>query len=178
MIWTGLIRYWRSLFTILVVLSVVLWIASSRYQAGEDAANKYWQNKWIQRDADDATALAKRQTEARNEEQRRQNEINEIRNSAAQRLAVVQADASTARAAADRLHNSAEILARRLADRERTCQSAPPGAGQAAGSGAVLLAELFRSADERAGELAAAADEARTRGLACERAYDALSRTR
>ncbi|QOW12262.1 hypothetical protein S96127_4431 (plasmid) [Yersinia pestis] len=54
------------------------------------------------------------------------------------------------------------------------CHPATPGAGQTAGSGAVLLAELFRRADERAGELAAAADEARTRGLACENAYNAL----
>lgn len=171
-------RYWKIVLVAGVVVAAIAAFSHWRWQAGFNEAEGKWQQRWSQRDADDATALAKRQTEARNEEQRRQNEINEIRNSAAQQLAVVQADASTARAAADRLHNSAEILARRLADRERTCQSAPPGAGQAAGSGAVLLAELFRSADERAGELAAAADEARTRGLACERAYDALSRTR
>lgn len=171
-------RYWKIVLVAGAVVAAIAAFSHWRWQAGFNEAEGKWQQRWSQRDADDATALAKRQAEARNEEQRRQNEINEIRNSAAQRLAVVQADASTARAAADRLHNSAEILARRLADRERTCQSAPPGAGQAAGSGAVLLAELFRSADERAGELAAAADEARTRGLACERAYDALSRTR
>lgn len=171
-------RYWKIVLVAGLVVSAIAAFSHWRWQAGFNEAEGKWQQRWSQRDADDATALAKRQTEARNEEQRRQNEINEIRNSAAQQLAVVQADASTARAAADRLHNSAEILARRLADRERTCQSAPPGAGQAAGSGAVLLAELFRSADKRAGELAAAADEARTRGLACERAYDALSRTR
>lgn len=171
-------RYWKIVLVAGLVVAAIAAFSHWRWQAGFNEAEGKWQQRWSQRDADDATALAKRQTEARNEEQRRQNEINEIRNSAAQQLAVVQADASTARAAADRLHNSAEILARRLADRERTCQSAPPGAGQAAGSGAVLLAELFRSADERAGELAAAADEARTRGLACERAYDALSRTR
>lgn len=171
-------RYWKIVLVAGLVVAAIAEFSHWRWQAGFNEAEGKWQQRWSQRDADDATALAKRQTEARNEEQRRQNEINEIRNSAAQRLAVVQADASTARAAADRLHNSAEILARRLADRERTCQSAPPGAGQAAGSGAVLLAELFRSADERAGELAAAADEARARGLACEAAYDALSRTR
>jgi len=170
-------RYWKIVLAVAVIAAITAF-SHWRWQAGFNEAEGKWQQRWSQRDADDATALAKRQTEARNEEQRRQNEINEIRNRAEQQLAVVQADASTARAAADRLHNSAEILARRLADRERTCQSPPPGAGQAAGSGAVLLAELFRSADKRAGELAAAADEARTRGVACERAYDALSRTR
>ena len=35
-----------------------------------------------------------------------------------------------------------------------------------------LLADLQRRADDRAGELAHIADDARVRGLACERAYD------
>lgn len=173
MVWAMLIRYWRPLVAFLLVVSGV-WIASNRYQAGEVAADRRWETRWSQRDADDATALAKRQAEARNEEQRRQNEINDIRDKAAQQLAVVQADASTARAAADRLHNSAEILARRLADRERTCQSTATGAGPAESSGAILLAELFRRADERAGEMASSADEARERGLACEAAYEVV----
>ncbi len=37
-----------------------------------------------------------------------------------------------------------------------------------------LLADLQRRADERAGELAAVADDARARGAGCERSYDAL----
>lgn len=47
---------------------------------------------------------------------------------------------------------------------------------EAAGTtGSELLAELFRRADQRAGELAAIADQARIRGLTCEAAYDALT---
>ncbi|UIA86022.1 DUF2514 domain-containing protein (plasmid) [Erwinia tracheiphila] len=166
-------RYWKIVLAVAVIAAITAF-SHWRWQAGFNEAEGKWQQRWSQRDADDATALAKRQTETRNEEQRRQNEINEIQDRAAQRLAVVQADASTARAAADRLHNSAEILARRLADRERTCGAGTPGRSEAETSGAVLLAELFRRADARAGELAAAADEARTRGLACENAYNAL----
>ncbi|WP_412139149.1 DUF2514 family protein [Erwinia tracheiphila] len=41
-----------------------------------------------------------------------------------------------------------------------------------------MLADLFRRADKRAGELAGEADEARARGLACEAAYDSISRLR
>ncbi|PVU05137.1 hypothetical protein A8V48_21185, partial [Yersinia pestis] len=113
-------RYWKIVLVAGLVVAAIAAFSHWRWQAGFNEAEGKWQQRWSQRDADDATALAKRQTEARNEEQRRQNEINEIRNSAAQQLAVVLADASTARAAADRLHDSAEILARRLADRERT----------------------------------------------------------
>lgn len=47
--------------------------------------------------------------------------------------------------------------------------------GQAGTTGSELLAELFRRADQRAGELAAIADQARIRGLTCEAAYDALT---
>lgn len=167
-------RNWKTVLMAGVIVAAIFTFSHWRWQAGFNVAEGKWQQRWSLRDAEDATALARRQTEARNEEQRRQNEINEIRNEAAQQLAIVQADASTARAAADRLHNSAEILAQRLADRERACQSTTPGTGTTAGSGTLLLTELFRRADERAGELATAADEARTRGLACEKAYNAL----
>ena len=39
---------------------------------------------------------------------------------------------------------------------------------------AAVLAELLADADELAERMAAAADESRVRGLACERAYDSL----
>lgn len=56
--------------------------------------------------------------------------------------------------------------------------AAPAGAAAsspAAGAPGDLLAELQRRLDDAAGELAAHADRARAAGLACERAYDAVS---
>ncbi|WP_343739985.1 DUF2514 family protein [Delftia tsuruhatensis] len=80
-------------------------------------------------------------------------------------------DAAAARAAAGRLRGD-------LADyitAHRAAANARAAAGQCASdTGAVdLLAELQRRADERAGELARIADDARNRGHACERAFDA-----
>jgi len=49
----------------------------------------------------------------------------------------------------------------------------PPAAGPG-----LVLAELFGRADDRAGELAAFADQAHAAGLACQRAYESLSRRR
>ena len=46
---------------------------------------------------------------------------------------------------------------------------------QAAATGPGVLADVLRGIDDRAGALAAAADAARISGLACERAYDALT---
>ncbi len=86
-------------------------------------------------------------------------------------LARAAADADAARAAAGRLRGD-------LADyitAHRAAAQARAAAGQCApDTGALdLLAELQRRADERAGALARIADDARHRGSACERAYDA-----
>ncbi|MGH8384914.1 MAG: DUF2514 family protein [Pseudomonas sp.] len=37
-----------------------------------------------------------------------------------------------------------------------------------------MLADVFKRADQRAGELAAVADQARARGVTCELIYNAL----
>lgn len=169
----GLLSRWKVIVVVLAVAAV--WGFSHwRYSAGYADADQHWREEWAQRDARDATALAQRQTEGRAEEQRRQGEIDAIRKEASQQLAGVQADADRARVASRGLHDRADKLARRLADRERACGAGTPGRGETKTNGAVLLADLFRRADDRAGELAREADEARARGLACEAAYDAV----
>lgn len=64
-----------------------------------------------------------------------------------------------------------------LASRER-CPSAPPSGGKTRDDLVPLLADLRRSADERAGELAAALDRSRIAGQACEAAYEAARTSR
>ena len=81
------------------------------------------------------------------------------------------ADAAAARAAAGRLRGD-------LADyitAHRAAANARAAAGQCTPDTAALdlLAELQRRSDERAGELARIADDARRRGEACERTYEA-----
>lgn len=171
-----LLSRWKPVL-IAVLCGLAVWrFSHQRYTAGYSDASAAWALKWKQRDVDDATALAERQAEAREEEQRRQGEVDEIRKQASQQLAGVQADADRARAASRGLHDRADKLARQLAARERTCDTGASGRSEAETSGAVLLADLFRRADERAGELAREADEARARGLACEAAYNSISK--
>ncbi len=94
---------------------------------------------------------------------------------------LAQADLAQSRVAVDRARDADQRLQRELAgyvERQRASASAAAAAGQcqADATPAVdLLAELFRRADERAGELAAIADEARIRGLACEASYDLVN---
>ncbi|WP_442966277.1 DUF2514 family protein [Pseudomonas sp. URMO17WK12:I11] len=39
-----------------------------------------------------------------------------------------------------------------------------------------MLADVLKRADQRAGDLAEVADQARARGVTCEQAYDGLGR--
>lgn len=161
--------YWKPLTLIaLVALSLL-----GAYSVGYDSADKSWQLRWAKRDKADSDALAQRQAEARIEERRRQQAINKVIQNASQQIYAAHNDAVSANAIASRLHEQTDKLAQRLADRERACNPTASGAGQTA-SGTQLLADLFKRADEEAGRMAAIADEARVRGLACEQAYSGL----
>lgn len=162
-------KYWKPL-TLIALVALSLWGA---YSVGYDSADKSWQLKWTQRDKEDSDALARRQVEVRTEEQRRQQVINKVIQNASQQIYAAHNDAVSANAIASRLHEQTDKLAQRLADRERACNPTASGAGQTA-SGTQLLADLFKRADEEAGRMAAIADEARVRGLACEQAYSGL----
>jgi hypothetical protein len=81
------------------------------------------------------------------------------------------ADAEAARAAAGRLRGDlADYITahRAAANASAAAEQCTPDTGALD-----LLADLQRRADDRAGELARIADDARGRGGACERAYDA-----
>lgn len=158
-----------------------LWLA-----AGIALALAYGGGRWQQSRADAArydaertkaalsasTDQVKAVDRARTEEQRRTAAQSEIANAATKDLEKARGDARAAGDAADRLRaRVAELLAASRAGKDSTS----PGTGPAAGDTDALLAELFRRADQRAGSLAADLDAARIAGLACERAYDALT---
>ncbi|MCM1513266.1 MAG: DUF2514 domain-containing protein [Oxalobacter formigenes] len=114
----------------------------------ESQTQEAWQQERVQ-----AEARLKRQEEIANEAQKDREKA--------------LADARAANDIAVRLRQRIEALAR------SACPAAA-GSGQTTRSAGILLAELFRRADERAGELAEYADRARIAGQACEQAYDAL----
>ena len=124
--------------------------------------------------AERATAerLARQQSEAHRETERKLREDHErIEGEAKAAIAAVAADADRARTAGQQLRR--ELADYLTAHRARALAAAaagqcPPDAGAAID----LLADLQRRADGRAGALAAVADAARARGLACERTHD------
>lgn len=108
---------------------------------------------------------------ARAQEQRRQRQINEVRDDAQDRIKAALDDAALAASTADSLQRQVDRL---LAGR-RACDTSIAQGSATAGDLTRVLAELRRRADQRAGELARAADASRIAGQACERAYDALA---
>jgi len=121
--------------------------------------------------SDIATAAEKASEKARETEQQRQRDIDQVRDDAQKQIKVAAADAVNAQSAADSLQLEVSKL---LAGRA-TLNSQLAVGGKTIRDLTAVLADLRQRADQRAGELAASADSSRIAGLACERAYDALS---
>lgn len=121
-----------------------------------------------------AMAAASAVTAARAEEQRRSAAIQEVADAAKTDAARARADARAADGRHDRLRDYAAALAAGCGAAAGD-PAAAAGSAPAAGAG-LVLADLFERADDRAGQLARYADQARIAGQACERAYDALTR--
>ncbi len=110
--------------------------------------------------------------DARREEQRRLFEQAEIANAAKKEADQARADARAADAVAGRLRQRvAQLVAASRAGGDSTAT----GGSSAASDPIGVLADVLERADRRAGVLAEYADAARIAGLACERAYDALT---
>ncbi|NMY06321.1 DUF2514 domain-containing protein [Pseudomonas sp. WS 5059] len=120
-------------------------------------------------DKTQAIALTEAGNTARHEEQRRQSAVNKEASDAREQNKAAAVDAGTADAVSGRLHVEAGKFA--------AAACSDPGVAQRGASAtraAMVLSELFQRADKRAGELAAAYDQARIAGLACERSYEGL----
>jgi predicted nucleic acid-binding Zn-ribbon protein len=156
---------------------VLVIIAGAIFYGGKRYADYQWQLKWAQRDIDDKTAQGKREKENRVIEQNMQSAITKVSQDAEKELQAVQADAIRAADGAERLHGAISELQQRLRNSQGTVDSALAGKREAEARASQLFAELLKQSDKRAGEYAATADDARVRGLACERAYDSILKT-
>ncbi|QBF27169.1 DUF2514 family protein [Pseudomonas tructae] len=108
--------------------------------------------------------------QARQIEQQRQRDIDQVRTDAANQKANDDARAAELRAVGDSLRKQqAQLLADRAALRARLAAR-----GKTIDDLVDLLAQLRTEADNHAGELAAALDASRRAGFACERSYDSL----
>lgn len=167
------------LLRILPYIAAVLLVLGALYGAyhhGVSVTDAKWLSAWHQRDADDKAAALENETRERAKEQARQLSINKAIQDGQRTIDQATADAAAARASADSLRGAADDLAARLAVSEASGNSCTAAASKAATRAALVLADVLKRADQRAGDLATVADQARARGLTCEQAFDSLSK--
>ena len=154
-----------------VATVAALWFLNQHFivNPAVNAETSRWQQRWDVRDKADADAILKQEQENRDKEQalqaaadEEQRKADAIRSDLARQLA-------NQRATAERLQSG--ITAAISALDTGTAASSPSGSTARTSAG-ILLSELYRSINQRAGDLAGGADRARAAGLTCERLYN------
>lgn len=158
----------------LVTAGLVLAVLYGAYRFGVSTEDARWQAIWNDHLAADAQATAEHQAQLRRFEQEKQQAINLVTQDAQSKIEEMARAADDARATAGSVRDQADQLAAELERSEAGRTACATAASKAAAANARMLADVFKRADERAGILAAVADQAIERGSACERAYDSL----
>ncbi len=171
---TGSGRLWLMLAGVLLAFGLIGTSLYLAYDHGRSVENAEWQSRWNARDAGDQQAWGLAQAGEREKEQARQHSINKAIQDGQQLIDQALADAAAARATAGSLRDTADDLARRLSS-QTGGHSCTASASAAATRAVLVLADVLKRADERAGDLAEYADQGRGRGLTCEQAYGALN---
>jgi hypothetical protein len=166
---------WKPVSAFVLVAAVLWGIHHHGYISGQSDERQVWQLKWAKRDADDLAALAAKQRAERNEEQRRQHEINQVTADAQNQLNKARLDAANAKSAADKLQLTLATIRKQFAASETRKLPTAAATGPSGDTTADMLAGMLSESDKAAGEYAAEADRARIAGLTCERAYDSLA---
>ncbi|MCS3467074.1 chromosome segregation ATPase [Pseudomonas sp. JUb42] len=160
-----LVPIWAwALLALVIALAVVL-----GYQTLELAGVRA---EYAEYKADIAEAAKKAEAEARETEQKRQRDIDQVRTDAANQKTVDDVLAARQRVDNDSLRDQTSKL---LADRA-TLSARLASRGKTIGDLADLLAQLRTEADGYAGELASALTASRRAGFACQRSYEAVAK--
>ncbi|MBX8534512.1 DUF2514 domain-containing protein [Pseudomonas cichorii] len=144
-----------------------LWLV---YCHGRSVERTEWQARWSERDADDHKAQAQAEAAERDKEQARQRSLNKAIQDGQKVLDQAHADLAAARAD-NSVRRAADDLA---AKRQASSHSCTAATSAAATRAVMVLADVFKRADERAGDLAGYADEGRARAVTCEKSYGVI----
>ncbi|OOG11275.1 DUF2514 family protein [Pseudomonas sp. C9] len=167
---------WLRILPYIAALALVAGALFGAYHHGVSVTDATWQAQWAARDTRDADARAANEAVERTKEQAYQQSINKAVQDGQRIIDQATADAVTARASAVGLRGAADAIAARLAASEASGNSCTAAASKAAARYAAMLADVLKRVDQRAGDLAEVADQARARGLTCESAYGAMTK--
>lgn len=167
---------WLKILPYIVALLLVAGALFGAYHHGVTVTNDEWQAKWSERDARDEAAKATNEAAERTKEQSRQQAINKVVQNGQALIDTAAAAVTAANRESDRLRSAADGVASRIAASQASGNSCTAAASAAATRAVMVLADVLKRADQRAGDLATVADQARARGVTCEQAYDALGK--
>lgn len=155
--------------TAVVAVIGCLWFANQHYvvKPAVDRANSGWQQKWDARDKADAQSALQQEKENRDKEKSLQAAADAEQQKADAARADLNRRLAASRAESERLQRGVEQAIQQLGG----ITTATSG-GTATARAGLLLTELYRSIDERSGDLAAEADRRREAGLTCQRMYE------
>ncbi|MGY2171876.1 DUF2514 family protein [Pseudomonas gingeri] len=160
----------------LAVLLLVGMALFGAYHFGGSVKNAQWQSRWNDRDTADAKAKQLNESAEREKEQARQQAINKVVENGQAFIDTATAAVAAANRESGRVRSAADGVAARLAASEARGNSCTAASRASATRDAALLADVLKRVDQRAGDLAAIADQSRARGVTCEQAYDSLSK--
>jgi len=153
-------------------MKIMIAVAVVSGLAGSWLTNTLWQSKWNAAELAASQAQIKAVEAAITQYKNRITSLEVISRDTNEKLQAALADADNADITANSLQQQIDDYVRRGSG--RTCNSSSTSERAAVATEQLLLAELFKRADRRAGVLAKIADENRIRGLACESAYNSL----
>lgn len=166
---------WLRILPYIAAVAIVLIGLFLAYSHGQSVTDAEWQAKWSARDALDADAKAFNESTERAKEQARQQTINKVIQDGQKVIDQAYADGAASRA--DRsLRDAADATAGRVAASQGGGNSCTAAASAAATRAVMVLADVLKRADQRAGDLAGYADQSHGRGVTCEQAYDSLGK--
>jgi len=155
---------------------LVLGALFGAYHHGVSVTDATWQAKWSARDTLDVAARAANESAARAREQSYQHAIDKVVQDGQRTIDQLTADAAAERASRNGVQLTADKLAARLAAIQAGGHSCTAATSAAASRAVMVLADVFKRADERAGELAGYAQDSHARGITCEQSFDSLTK--
>ncbi|MGY2314070.1 DUF2514 family protein [Pseudomonas sp. SDO5522_S412] len=136
--------------------------------------NATWQEQWNARDTRDAKAKELNEATERTKEQARQQAINKVVQNGQTLIDTAAAAVTAANRESDRLRSAADAVAARFTASQGSSHSCTAAASAAATHAVMVLADVLKRADQRAGDLAGYADQSHARGMTCTQAYQSL----
>lgn len=163
-----------KLFPYLLAVGLVFSALFGAYWYGGSVEKTKWEVKEAKRNTDDTAARLAAEAKARELELSYNLANQKVAADGQQKIDGIKSLLDSANAQSASVQQRADQLANKLASSSRSLNTCTSAASKAAADTARVLADVFSMADSAAGVLAEAAEQARTRGLTCEKAYDSL----